>query len=124
MYLVLHKKIPSIKMRFLCCFDDSDYSLILFSQFLSQMTPHKIFSVPLCLSAKELVCRLMEVDQMLRITAQDALWHEWYLCMHMLHILALTNSTHAHLYAVCHLWQDCREWCIREESEGWCLCPV
>lgn len=29
------------------------------------------------LSAKELVCRLMEVDQMLRITAQDALWHEW-----------------------------------------------
>ncbi|XP_018523720.1 caM kinase-like vesicle-associated, like [Lates calcarifer] len=28
-------------------------------------------------AAKELVCRLMEVDQMLRITAQDALWHEW-----------------------------------------------
>lgn len=28
-------------------------------------------------TAKELVCRLMEVDQMLRITAQDALWHEW-----------------------------------------------
>ncbi|KAK2897579.1 caM kinase-like vesicle-associated, like [Channa argus] len=27
--------------------------------------------------AKDLVCRLMEVDQMLRITAQDALWHEW-----------------------------------------------
>ncbi|KAI1890231.1 hypothetical protein AGOR_G00151590 [Albula goreensis] len=28
-------------------------------------------------AAKELVCRLMEVDQMLRITAQDALWHQW-----------------------------------------------
>uniref|UniRef100_A0A667WH25 Protein kinase domain-containing protein n=1 Tax=Myripristis murdjan TaxID=586833 RepID=A0A667WH25_9TELE len=28
-------------------------------------------------AAKELVCRLMDVDQMLRITAQDALWHEW-----------------------------------------------
>uniref|UniRef100_A0A7N8XBZ3 Protein kinase domain-containing protein n=1 Tax=Mastacembelus armatus TaxID=205130 RepID=A0A7N8XBZ3_9TELE len=28
-------------------------------------------------AAKDLVCRLMEVDQMLRITAQDALWHEW-----------------------------------------------
>ncbi|XP_014194325.1 caM kinase-like vesicle-associated, like isoform X3 [Haplochromis burtoni] len=28
-------------------------------------------------AAKELVCRLMEVDQMLRITAQDALFHEW-----------------------------------------------
>uniref|UniRef100_A0A3P9K6I6 CaM kinase-like vesicle-associated protein n=1 Tax=Oryzias latipes TaxID=8090 RepID=A0A3P9K6I6_ORYLA len=28
-------------------------------------------------AAKELVCRLMEVDQMLRITAQDALGHEW-----------------------------------------------
>lgn len=28
-------------------------------------------------AAKELVCRLMEVDQMLRITAQDALLHEW-----------------------------------------------
>ncbi|CAI5647641.1 unnamed protein product [Oreochromis niloticus] len=28
-------------------------------------------------AAKELVCRLMEVDQMLRITAQDALYHEW-----------------------------------------------
>ncbi|XP_051790273.1 caM kinase-like vesicle-associated protein [Erpetoichthys calabaricus] len=28
-------------------------------------------------AAKELVCRLMEVDPMLRITAQDALWHEW-----------------------------------------------
>ncbi|XP_066526945.1 caM kinase-like vesicle-associated, like [Hoplias malabaricus] len=28
-------------------------------------------------AAKELVCRLMEVDQMLRITAQEALWHEW-----------------------------------------------
>nr|XP_057939850.1 caM kinase-like vesicle-associated protein isoform X1 [Doryrhamphus excisus] len=28
-------------------------------------------------AAKQLVCRLMEVDQMLRITAQDALWHEW-----------------------------------------------
>ncbi|KAM7411815.1 hypothetical protein PAMA_021678 [Pampus argenteus] len=28
-------------------------------------------------AAKELVCRLMELDQMLRITAQDALWHEW-----------------------------------------------
>ncbi|XP_053339410.1 caM kinase-like vesicle-associated, like isoform X2 [Clarias gariepinus] len=28
-------------------------------------------------AAKELLCRLMEVDQMLRITAQDALWHEW-----------------------------------------------
>uniref|UniRef100_A0AAZ3R252 Protein kinase domain-containing protein n=1 Tax=Oncorhynchus tshawytscha TaxID=74940 RepID=A0AAZ3R252_ONCTS len=27
--------------------------------------------------AKELVCRLMEVDQMLRITAADALLHEW-----------------------------------------------
>ncbi|KAJ8017306.1 hypothetical protein DPEC_G00016490 [Dallia pectoralis] len=27
--------------------------------------------------AKELVCRLMEVDQMLRITAADALFHEW-----------------------------------------------
>ncbi|TRY96634.1 hypothetical protein DNTS_024256 [Danionella cerebrum] len=28
-------------------------------------------------SAKELVCRLMDVDQMLRITAQDALSHTW-----------------------------------------------
>ncbi|KAL4622606.1 calcium/calmodulin-dependent protein kinase type IV-like [Arapaima gigas] len=28
-------------------------------------------------AAKELVCRLMEVDQMLRISAQEALWHEW-----------------------------------------------
>ncbi|TSM04844.1 CaM kinase-like vesicle-associated protein [Bagarius yarrelli] len=28
-------------------------------------------------AAKELVCRLMEVDQMIRITAQDALFHEW-----------------------------------------------
>lgn len=28
-------------------------------------------------AAKELVCRFMEVDQMLRITAQDALTHEW-----------------------------------------------
>ncbi|KPP75800.1 caM kinase-like vesicle-associated protein-like [Scleropages formosus] len=28
-------------------------------------------------AAKELVCRLMEVDPMLRITAQDALWHDW-----------------------------------------------
>ncbi|XP_051736667.1 caM kinase-like vesicle-associated, like isoform X1 [Ctenopharyngodon idella] len=28
-------------------------------------------------AAKELVCRLMEVDQMLRITAQDALSHGW-----------------------------------------------
>ncbi|XP_030625524.1 caM kinase-like vesicle-associated, like [Chanos chanos] len=28
-------------------------------------------------AAKELVCRLMEVDPMLRITAQEALWHEW-----------------------------------------------
>uniref|UniRef100_A0A1A8JLY0 CaM kinase-like vesicle-associated protein n=1 Tax=Nothobranchius kuhntae TaxID=321403 RepID=A0A1A8JLY0_NOTKU len=28
-------------------------------------------------AAKELVCRLMEVDQMLRISAQDALRHEW-----------------------------------------------
>ncbi|KAG9269619.1 caM kinase-like vesicle-associated protein isoform X2 [Astyanax mexicanus] len=28
-------------------------------------------------AAKDLVCRLMDVDQMLRITAQDALWHEW-----------------------------------------------
>ncbi|XP_013873233.1 caM kinase-like vesicle-associated, like isoform X2 [Austrofundulus limnaeus] len=28
-------------------------------------------------AAKELVCRLMEVDQMLRVTAQDALRHEW-----------------------------------------------
>ncbi|KAJ8370143.1 hypothetical protein SKAU_G00101710 [Synaphobranchus kaupii] len=28
-------------------------------------------------AAKALVCRLMEVDQMLRITAQDALGHEW-----------------------------------------------
>nr|XP_055044657.1 caM kinase-like vesicle-associated, like [Misgurnus anguillicaudatus] len=28
-------------------------------------------------AAKELVCRLMEVDQMLRITAQQALLHEW-----------------------------------------------
>ncbi|KAL2104117.1 hypothetical protein ACEWY4_000985 [Coilia grayii] len=28
-------------------------------------------------AAKELVCRLMDTDQMLRITAQDALWHEW-----------------------------------------------
>ncbi|XP_051961106.1 caM kinase-like vesicle-associated protein [Xyrauchen texanus] len=28
-------------------------------------------------AAKELVCRLMEVDQMLRITAQDGLLHEW-----------------------------------------------
>ncbi|XP_045567634.1 caM kinase-like vesicle-associated protein, partial [Salmo salar] len=27
--------------------------------------------------AKELVCRLMEVDQMLRITAADALLHKW-----------------------------------------------
>ncbi|XP_051946703.1 calcium/calmodulin-dependent protein kinase type IV-like [Xyrauchen texanus] len=28
-------------------------------------------------AAKELVCKLMEVDQMLRIPAQDALLHEW-----------------------------------------------
>ncbi|KAK1801758.1 hypothetical protein P4O66_022404, partial [Electrophorus voltai] len=28
-------------------------------------------------AAKELVCKLMEVDQMIRITAQEALWHEW-----------------------------------------------
>uniref|UniRef100_A0A3Q3JEH8 Protein kinase domain-containing protein n=1 Tax=Monopterus albus TaxID=43700 RepID=A0A3Q3JEH8_MONAL len=28
-------------------------------------------------AAKDLVCRLMEVDQMLRLPAQDALWHEW-----------------------------------------------
>jgi len=30
-----------------------------------------------CHEAKELVCRLMDVDQMLRITAQDALSHAW-----------------------------------------------
>ncbi|XP_076840591.1 caM kinase-like vesicle-associated, like [Brachyhypopomus gauderio] len=28
-------------------------------------------------AAKELVCKLMEIDQMIRITAQEALWHEW-----------------------------------------------
>ncbi|XP_018580921.2 caM kinase-like vesicle-associated, like [Scleropages formosus] len=28
-------------------------------------------------AAKDLVCRMMEVDPMLRITAQEALWHEW-----------------------------------------------
>lgn len=25
---------------------------------------------------------------------------------------------------ICVLCQDCREWCIREELEGWCMCPV
>lgn len=27
-------------------------------------------------------------------------------------------------YTICHLFQDCGQWCIREELKGWCVCPV